>query len=132
MPTRQLSIAKKFSLADVGEGWQDCYVLYRPATVRDLIAFKDMNPEQMQESESIEFILKFDKEHALGGKVLVLQDDETKHVDLTKDDIEALAPSILGELFQLIIGASTDPKDTPKVQPPGNEPSIPKNTTKTS
>lgn len=116
---RRLAISKRFSLAEIDTAWKDCYIEYSPATIHDLTKFQELNPQGQTETQAIDYMVTFIKDHTLRGKVLLVNDDGTPGIaDLVKEeDIDNLPPNVIKTLFADMNGAILDPKDTPQVAP---------------
>lgn len=116
---RTLNILKRFSLSDLGDGWEDCYVMYRPMTVGDLTTFANMQTDNLTEAQSMQLVVDHLKSHVVSGKVSVLDEAGKPTLEyLVPDDIEMLPFEILETLFQAVSGASIDPKASqPAVTP---------------
>lgn len=126
---RRLGVVRRFSLADVAEGWDDsCYAMYRPASYRDLKAYQDLDTITMKTNDSVAYMVKFIKEHFVSGKVMILDDNNTLVVgDMETQDVDELPPDVLGDLFATMNGGVLDPKDTakeatPAAVPPSDDP----------
>lgn len=119
MKERRLAITKRMSLADVAEDWtSECYALYRPATYKDMLEVKSLNPDSLDESAGIDFMLEFASRHIVGGKVMVLNDDDMLQVaEMQPSDVELLPPEVVNSLFADMTGAKLDPKDTRSAVP---------------
>jgi hypothetical protein len=106
---RRLAITKRVSLADVSEGWQDCYALIRPCSYQEYSGFADMDTTKMTVAEQIKYAMDFAASHFVSGKVKVEGTDSL--VDMTTADIyESTELSDL--LFAEIVGLKLDPKAT--------------------
>jgi hypothetical protein len=111
---RRISIIKRFSLAEVGEGWDNCYISYTPLTTRDLLSLRDSNPEAMGEQKGVDYVLRVVREHTIGGRFMVIGDDgKPSETELLPVDIDLLPQDVLIDFFTQLSGASTDPKATP-------------------
>jgi hypothetical protein len=107
----QLAITRRFSLASVGEGWQDCYITFIPANYGDLIALKNLDVANMTDEQALEYQNDFVMKRVIGGKVLELDASGLAAVtDFTKDHLMGLPKDVFDSLFNAINGAETDPK----------------------
>lgn len=119
MTRRTLNILKRFSLADLGDGWADCYVLYQPMTVGELQTFASLKTDTLTETESMQLVVDQLKKHVISGKVSLVDDaGKVSLDDLTPEDVETLPLETLTTLFKVVSGASIDPKvSRPTVSP---------------
>lgn len=130
---RTLSISRKFSLKDVSEGWDDCYVLYRPCTPRELFAVKNTELSLNDQEASIKHIIDFLSNHFVAGQVLLTNPDGKQTLGaMQRSDLDRLPDQVMSDLYLDVIGVSLDPKDTLTAPQASSEPSTNEATTKTS
>lgn len=129
---RTLNILKRFSLADLGDGWTDCYVDYRPMTVGDVTKITQLKTDGMTNAQSATFALEHIKTHVVGGKVSALDDGKSVVVDLVAEDLDNLPITVIGDLFTEMSGGGLDPKGSQPVAAPSNEPTSEPKVTETS
>lgn len=114
-----LAILKKFSLADLAEGWTDeCHILYKAVTYADVKALQELDQAKLTEADAVENIIKFVKEHVVSGKVMKLAEDGKQSLeDLAKDEIAELPLDTITNLFNQMNGGKLDPKGSDSVAP---------------
>lgn len=97
-------IKKKISLADFGEGWEQCYISFNSPTYRDI---KELLPsvDAGDEIKSLDSALDMVKRLFLSGKAF----DGESVVDLKSDDLSELPVAIIIRCFSELAG-KTDPK----------------------
>lgn len=112
MPTRRLAIAKRVSLAEVAEGWQDCYGIVSQLSYLERSEIIDTKPNFKTEVEATHYMNDLVKKHIVTGKVMAFNEDGSEEtVDLTSEDIDGSASRELVEiLFNAILGVSENPK----------------------
>lgn len=118
---RRLGILKRVSLADLAEGWGECYINVTPATLAEMRMLKDSDPENMTDDQGLDMMLSLIKEHFVGGKLMVVGDDnETLTMTAAEvDDIDSFSVEMNNTLFEAILGKKFDPKATaPKTDSP--------------
>lgn len=108
---RTLAISKRVSLADISDGWDECYAIVRAATRAEFKQMTDESIFQMTNNEQADWQCQFVKDHLVSGKVLVA-DEEGNQVldDLTPEDIDAVM-ALANRLYFEIMGLKYDPKD---------------------
>lgn len=112
-PTRQLAVLKKFSLANLAEGWDDqAFLLYRPSTVEDIIAMRDADIDSMDDGKALDYIRDFVTKRVVKGRVYVLKADYSLDLqDMEPEDLALLPIDTIKDLFASITGvAFTNPK----------------------
>lgn len=109
---RQLNILRRVDLAEVSDGWDGCYLTYRPLTYGQLKKLNASDTESMSETESVDTLLGLIKENFVRGKVSVIDEsDLTSVVDMEVADIDALDPQAINAIFGAMSGAQfSDPK----------------------
>ena len=105
----QLSITRRFPLTDLGEGWDDCYITFRPLSAQELLEVAKVDVLGMTNEEATAHITNFVKGRFVGGKVLLL-DGTTQ--DAKGDHTDELPSDTLNNLYSRINGTNIDPKDT--------------------
>lgn len=113
---------KRFSLADLGEDWKDCYIEYRPMSTGDVIALSEMDESKLTESQSIKDLTKSIRRYFVSGKGSVIEDGQVSTVDLTAEDIDALPLEVVGDLFSEMSTGGLDPKALAPEVPQNSEP----------
>ncbi|MFM9793299.1 hypothetical protein [Streptomyces turgidiscabies] len=128
----QLAITKKTSLAEF-EGWEDCFLIWRPATFKDKRELKGMNTDNVSEEDAADAIFKKVSEKIVSGKVRVLSDEgESQLVDYKPEHLEQLPYDFISRLYMEINGVKfEDPKDLSPAQTPSESHSTPESTTET-
>lgn len=107
---RHIAITKKVSLADLSEGWDDCYAIVRPATYREYREFADGKIEDLKPSEQLALEMDIVMNHFVSGKIMVLGDDGEAHLeDMNAEDVQESVP-LANKLFFEILGIKLDPK----------------------
>lgn len=96
---KKLNIKRRFSLKDVGEGWEECYIDFRPFTYADL---KKLSQIKDDDVDSIDVVVQVLEEHFVGGRLLEVGQDQP--VDMTRDDVQALPADIINDLIQEATG----------------------------
>lgn len=136
--SRRLAISKRVSLANIAEGWDDCYALVAPCSYQEYAEIVALIEEGKTKAEIMAFQLQFVKSHLISGKVRVFDEsNQPVLVDITPEDIE-LSQDISDTLCVGITGVAPDPKDTsPRTETsptltPTSEPQPNTNTMKTS
>jgi hypothetical protein len=111
---RVVAITKKISLAEFSDGWDDCYVLVRPATKAEVMGFAKLDVKAMTEEQQLAEQMKIIRDHFVSGKIKVLNAvGEAELVDMVPDDVEASMP-MANKVFFDILGVVLDPKDSLK------------------
>lgn len=108
----RLAITKRYSLAGVGEGWQDCYLIYRPASYADLMELRTLKTDDMTEEDALAYQRTFTLDRVVSGKLLELDaSNNPVLVDYLPEHLEQLPKPVVDDLFNCISGVSSDPKD---------------------
>lgn len=108
---RRIALTKKISLADLSDGWQDCYAVIRPASYQDYRDFAANDVQAMTNTDQIKLQMDFVKTHFVGGKVMTFADDGSQVLsDMQAADIEE-STELSNKLFFEIMGIKIDPKD---------------------
>lgn len=113
--TRKLALVKRVGLADLSEGWEDCYALVRPATYHEYLDFMALDLKDKKPQEKMEAEFDVVTSHFVSGKVKVYVEGsvEPHLVDMTAEDIKVSIP-LANKLFSEILGFKLDPKDSDK------------------
>lgn len=101
-------IFRKLSLDFLGEGWQDCYITFRPAIIKEIKKLAKLgdatDPEKTDEvvNAGVEFLKKkfVDGKAIKGGKT----------VDIKKEDFDELPIEVLNASFELLAGTPSQKK----------------------
>tara|TARA_Y100000310_G_C20088553_1_gene537167 strand:- start:126 stop:440 length:315 start_codon:yes stop_codon:yes gene_type:complete len=96
---RRLDYTKEYSLKEVGKGWEDCKITYRPLTYSDLEKISDMDVEKDQ-AQAFQKTLSMLEDSFVGGKVRV--DGET--VDMENSDLRALPVHVINDFIKEATG----------------------------
>lgn len=108
----RLAITKRYSLANVGEGWQDCYLIYRPASFADMQELWNIDPN-ISDDEAFTFQCDFVSKHIVSGKVLVVDEDGNTSEDSIKPgETQDFPKRVFNDIFRTITGAIDDPKES--------------------
>jgi len=94
-------IKKRLSLSFLGEGWDDCYLEFRPALVREMAELANLKPED--DADAINIVNKgidFLKGKFISGKAL----RGGKKVNVTKDDLNDFPIDVINECFGVFSG----------------------------
>lgn len=99
----RLKITRRLSLAELGEGWQDCYIDFRPIAFKESQKLADLSvdendPESIQKASSQAIDLLRDK--FVSGRVVTDNGVE----DMVADDIDDLPIDVLTQALSLLSG----------------------------
>jgi hypothetical protein len=121
-----LVIKRKVSLDFIGEDYIDSFLTFKAISVSEYEGLKaDVEKFEKDQSGSVEFIIDILKKHFLSGKGPNEKDEIT---DLVSDDINALDPVSLVEVFKAFTGTDIDPKaGTPLTMPSSTVSEAPSN-----
>lgn len=109
--SRRIAALKKVSLADFAEGWDDCYATVRLATLQDYREITTKDFTGAKNLEVVDYEVQVVKEHFVGGKIRVLNDQgEPELQDMQAEDVECL-PGLADHLYIAVLGLNLDPKD---------------------
>lgn len=138
MAERHLALLKKVSLADINEGWGDCYALVRGAEYDEWIEFAANDLKSLKQEQVTRLEMDFVKQHFIKGEIRILDDNgDSVLVPMELADIERSAP-ITDALYFAILGVKVDPKALSTSTEPSptsdasTQPSENSNTTKTT
>jgi hypothetical protein len=124
--SRQIALTKRVSLAEFSEGWEDCYVLVRPASYKEALEFGALDLKSLTQAEQLEIEMDFIITHFVSGKIQVFDDGEVKSgttlTSMEADDVKASVP-MANKIFFEILGIAPDPKGTATVATSKSEPS---------
>lgn len=130
--TRRVAITKKVSLAEVADGWEECYAVVSLANFNDLTELDATDLDKMKTLDIVKFEIGVVEKHFVSGKILLTQPDGTVALaDMLIDDIKS-SPRLIDLLYSEIMGLTLDPKDTSKVATNNSAPTSDSNTTKTT
>lgn len=130
--SRRITVTKRVSLAQFGEGWDDCYAIVTPANYATYDAISKADIEKMTNAERIMFEMDTVKRHFVSGKIKALNDKGTFELtDMLPGDIEA-SLELTEALYIAIMGLQLDPKGSSGEAPTGQPPANSESTTETS
>ena len=115
----KFDITRRYPLKDFGDKWKDCYLDFRPFTIRELLKefpeFAGLNPESDKEkiAEASASTLKILREHFVGGKGVV----EGEVVDIKAGDLGELPAEILTGALRFISKRPGAPESPPSGTP---------------
>lgn len=98
MSKPRFQITAKYSLADLGDDWKNCYVEYRQLTYDDIEKLEGVD------ERSAKAVIKFVQDIFVSGKVPV----NGQVVDMQKEDVRHLPIIVLAKIIEEASG--TDPK----------------------
>lgn len=111
---RRLGITKRISLSDLADGWDDCYVLVKPLTYQMLAQLTSLDTNEISEAEAIAETTRLVKENVVGGKVMVLGDDDTlQSANFETDDVDSMSVDMVNHIMAEMSGQGAqygDPK----------------------
>lgn len=100
-----VSIKKRISFDFLGEGYGECYALFKPIPI---IKYKDfINSDKKSESDNIDQLISLVQSHFVSGR---FKDDDGKLFDLAIENIEEFDLDSIIQMFNLITGRTLDPK----------------------
>jgi hypothetical protein len=109
-PKRRLALTKRVSLANLSEGWDECYAIIRPATYQEYQEFLALDVADMTPADQMKVEIEMVTEHFVSGKILILDaEGESQLEDMKPEDIRASLP-LANTLFFEILGVKLDPK----------------------
>ena len=100
-------IKKRLGLSFLGEGWEDCYLDFRPALVRELAELSALKPaEDADVVDTINKGIKFLEGKFISGKAV----KDGKVISIKKDSINDFPMDVLNKCFELF-GGETEKKN---------------------
>lgn len=97
--SRRLDYTKEYSLKEVGSGWDNCKIVYRPLTFGDLQTISDMDVENDQ-AMAFKKTIGLLKDSFVSGTVMV-GGSETA---MEKNDMEQLPVSVINDFMRQATG----------------------------
>lgn len=132
MSERHLGLTKKVSMADIGEGWDECYAIVRLAEFEEQVEFSELGIDKLTKAEANRAEMDFVRDHFIRGEIMILdEDNEPCAAPMVPDDVSRNL-EIADKLFFAILGIKLDPKDLGTEAPSKTEPTESSSTTKTT
>lgn len=106
----RLAITKRYSLASVGDGWEECYLSYTPATYGDFIELRKLDTSTLTEESAWEYQRDFCNKRIVDGTVLEMDGTARKIVPFRPEHLEQFTKVLADSIFNAISGVTVDPK----------------------
>ena len=95
-------IYREVDLSYLGDGWADCYLKFRPASVKDVSSLTGLSSDNNEEEtiESANRVLKILEDKFVSGKAL----RDGKTVDVKKEDLSDFPVDVLVKATEILGG----------------------------
>lgn len=106
----KFKIVKKYSLASLGVGWEECYLDFTPFTIAEITSGDIIGLSQIDTSDSksvvqgTKDVLELLKKHFIGGKAL----GDSGVVEVKDTDLEDFPAEVLGGILGFLSGKSAE------------------------
>lgn len=101
-------IYKTLDLSDLGEGWNGCYLKFRPLNISELQKIKGLDPEK-DEEKATQLALDLLTEKFVEGKAV----SEGKEVDVLKEHLKDFPIGVLLDAIKLLSEGLDKKKENP-------------------
>jgi hypothetical protein len=137
-PQHRVATTRKVSLADFGDDLTDSYAIVTLADFEEVSRVAAIKFDEMTNLEATKQMLEVATKHFVSGKIATLNaNGESELVDMRPEHIQA-SISMIGRLYQVVMGVIPDPKvtstttETSSIPSPSSEPSESANSTRTT